>query len=204
MKSNYQRVWQRILIGYSPNTTKHLCIWVSQTKQVVIASKPYIDELEQGAKLLSKWLLETTVSSKKKAPEGEPRPRGRPRKQIAIEETLGETLDKIEEIAMSMTESGSKIYEPTSYDEAVNDQIHGRRWQEVIEDELQNLENHQTWEYDELLPGQKAIGLKWVFKVKYNPNGSIARFKARLVAQSFSQVNGIDFSETFAPTVRKE
>lgn len=43
-----------------------------------------------------------------------------------------------------------------------------------------------------------------VFKVKYHPDGSVARFKARLVAQGFSQVQGIDFSESFAPTLRRE
>lgn len=43
-----------------------------------------------------------------------------------------------------------------------------------------------------------------MFKVKYHPNGSVARFKVRLVVQGFSQVHGVDFSEIFAPTVRKE
>ena len=108
------------------------------------------------------------------------------------------------ETAMSITECSSKIHEPTSYNEAVSDPIHGRRWREAIEEELQNLENHQTSEYDELPLRRKAIGSKWVFKVKYHPDGSVARFKARLVAQGFSQVQGIDFSETFAPTVRRE
>ena len=61
---------------------------------------------------------------------------------------------------MSMTESRSKIHEPTLYDKTVDDQIHGRRWQEAIENKLQNLENHQTWKYDQLLPGRKAIGSK--------------------------------------------
>lgn len=112
--------------------------------------------------------------------------------------------EEIEEVAISITESSSKIYEPTSYDEAVNDPIHGRRWREAIKEELQNLEDYQTWEYDEIPPGRKTIGSKWVFKVKYHPDSSVARFKARLVAQRFSQVHGIDFSETFAPTVRRE
>ncbi len=66
------------------------------------------------------------MSSKRKAPTSEPRPRGRARKQIAIKETSGETLDKTKEIVISMTESGSKIYKPILYDKTVNDQIHGQ------------------------------------------------------------------------------
>ena len=205
-KSDHQRVWQGILIGYSPDTIKHFRVWAPQTRQVVIASEPYIDEPEQGAKLLSKWPLETATRSKKKAPAGEPRPKNRPQKQMAIEITtpVEDQRKEVEEVAMSMTESSSKIHEPTLYNAAVNDPIHGRRWREAIEDELQNLENHQTWEYDELPPGRKAIGSKWVFKVKYHPDGSVAKFKARLVAQGFSQVHGVNFSESFAPTVRRE
>ncbi len=84
---------------------------------------------------------------------------------------------------MSITESTSKIYEPNTYDEAISDLIHRRRWREAIEEELQNLESHYTWEYEQLPNDCKAIGSKWVFKVKYHPDGSVAKFKARLVAQ---------------------
>ena len=66
------------------------------------------------------------------------------------------------------------------------------------------MENHQTWEYNHLPTDRKAVGSKWVFKVKYAPDGSIARYKARLVAQGFSQVYGVDFNETFSLTVRRE
>ncbi len=105
---------------------------------------------------------------------------------------------------MSMTEANSKIHKPGSYNKAVNDSIHGRCWRETIKEELQNLKNHQTWEYEELPPGRKAIGSKWVFKAKYHPDSSVATFKARLVAQGFSQVQDVNFSETFAPTVRRK
>lgn len=51
--------------------------------------------------------------------------------------------DKHESV-MSITESSSKIHEPATYEEATSDPIHGRRWREAIEEELQNLENHHT------------------------------------------------------------
>eukprot|EP00873_Tetraselmis_striata_P034073 jgi/Tetstr1/454337/TSEL_004016.t1 len=48
----------------------------------------------------------------------------------------------------------------------------------------------------------KAVRCKWVFKTKRNADGSLARYKARLVAKGFSQVHGIDYNDTFAPTVK--
>ena len=47
-------------------------------------------------------------------------------------------------------------------------------------------------------PGRKLVKLKWVFKRKRNADGSIERYKARIVAQGFTQVKGIDFFKTFA------
>ena len=57
-----------------------------------------------------------------------------------------------------------------------------------------------TFELVQLPPGSKAIGSRWVFHVKRNADGSIERYKARVVAQGFSQRPGFDYTETFAPT----
>lgn len=220
-KSDFRKAWEGILIGYSPDTTKHFRVWAPQTRQVIIASEPHIDETEQGAKLLIQWPVETVANAntkKRKAPAGEPKPRGRPRKVIPpeiVQDRREPTLEQVntnddteattlQELAMSISEASSKIHEPTSYEEAISDLIHGRQWKDAVEEELYNLESHHTWEFEELPQDRKPIGSKWVFKVKYNPDGSVARFKARLVAQGFSQVPGIDFTETFAPTVRRE
>ena len=46
--------------------------------------------------------------------------------------------------------------------------------------------------------GKQAIGYKWVFTIKMNPNGSVARLKARLVAKGYAQTYGLDYSETFS------
>lgn len=91
-KSDFRKTWEGILIGYSVDTTKHFRVWAPQTRQVIIASEPHIDEIKQGAKLLLQWPVETVVSTtkKRKAPAGEPKPRGRPKKAVvpkAIEDT---------------------------------------------------------------------------------------------------------------------
>ena len=97
-----------------------------------------------------------------------------------------------------------KIKIPGSYEEAVNDTIHGPEWQYAITMELKMLQALDTWEYTELPPGKHAVGHKWVFTVKYTPTGQLDKFKARLTAQGFSQVYGEDFLETFSPTMRSD
>ena len=98
----------------------------------------------------------------------------------------------------------NKTEEPKTYKEALSDPIHGRGWQDAIQNELESLQSHGVWELDTLPEGRKSIGCKWVFKMKYDENGLIEKYKARLVAQGFSQQEGIDYKETFAPTVQKE
>lgn len=63
------------------------------------------------------------------------------------------------------------------------------------------IENH-TWDLCPLPEGQNAIGNKWVFKVKYNADGSIEKYKARLVVKGYSQKEGIDYNKTFAPVAK--
>jgi Reverse transcriptase (RNA-dependent DNA polymerase) len=50
--------------------------------------------------------------------------------------------------------------------------------------------------------GKKAVGCKWVFTVKQNPEGRVKRYKARLMAKGYSQTYGIDYNETFAPVAK--
>ncbi|CAN6576638.1 unnamed protein product [Malus baccata var. baccata] len=59
-----------------------------------------------------------------------------------------------------------------------------------------------TWELVPFLPSQNLIGCKWVFRIKRHPNGTIDRYKARLVANGFHQRPGVDFSDTFSPVVK--
>jgi len=91
---------------------------------------------------------------------------------------------------------------PTNYHAAVSDPIHGRRWQEAVQKELDGLIGNRTWQEEKLPRDANQVTSKWVFTVKYNIDGSIERYKARLVARGFTQIYGQDFEETFAPTIR--
>ena len=91
--------------------------------------------------------------------------------------------------------------EPNSYHEAMQRPPEERaHWHKAASEEIQALIENGTFELVQLPPGRKAIGSRWVFKVKRNADGSIERYKGRLVAQGFSQRPGFDFTETFAPT----
>nr|AAL31657.1 Putative Zea mays retrotransposon Opie-2 [Oryza sativa]AAM08711.1 Putative Zea mays retrotransposon Opie-2 [Oryza sativa Japonica Group]AAP51900.1 retrotransposon protein, putative, Ty1-copia subclass [Oryza sativa Japonica Group] len=73
-----------------------------------------------------------------------------------------------------------------------------------MHEELENFERNKVWTLVEPPSGHNIIGTKWVFKNKQNEDGLIVRNKARLVAQGFTQVEGLDFNETFAPVARIE
>jgi hypothetical protein len=76
------------------------------------------------------------------------------------------------------------------------------KWKEAAEVEHAALLENGTWEIVKLPPGKKAIGCRWVWLIKRKADGSIERFKARLVAQGFSQIPGLDYVEIFSPTFR--
>jgi hypothetical protein len=63
------------------------------------------------------------------------------------------------------------------------------------------LIENDTWELVPLPEGKNIVGSRWVFKVKRDANGSVQRYKARLVAQGYSQAEGVDYQEVFSPVV---
>ncbi|GMI76013.1 hypothetical protein HRI_001270600 [Hibiscus trionum] len=92
----------------------------------------------------------------------------------------------------------SAIKEPVFYHQAVT----SPDWRRVMHEELQAMHSNNTWTVASLPTGKHLIDCKWVYRVKYNADGFVDRYKARLVAKGFTQIEGIDYVNTFSPVAK--
>ncbi|KAH9767601.1 hypothetical protein KPL71_011332 [Citrus sinensis] len=91
--------------------------------------------------------------------------------------------------------------DPKTFSEAMSSRD-ASFFREAVNDEMDSIMSNQTWVLVDLPPGFKPISSKWVFRRKYNSDGSLQTFKARLVAKGFKQRNSIDYFDTYAPVAR--
>ena len=80
---------------------------------------------------------------------------------------------------------------------------YAEKWKTAMEEEIRSLHEQGTWELVERTRDMNVVGSKWVFNTKRNHLGQVVRFKARLVAQGFKQITGVDFLETYSPVMSK-
>jgi hypothetical protein len=95
-------------------------------------------------------------------------------------------IDQMQNLAVFCDNS-----DPHTYEEASKMAV----WRKAMDQEIESIERNDTWELVTLPREAKRIGVKWIFKTKYNENGEIEKYKARLVAKGYSQQHGIDFNE---------
>jgi hypothetical protein len=114
--------------------------------------------------------------------------------------------DDIDDFPVGGTRTLSDIYERSNvavleraeFKEAEKD----NKLFEAMKEEIKMIEKNDTWQLVDRPQNRKIIGVKWVYRTKLNVDGSINKHKARLAVKGYSQVFGVDFSETFAPVAR--
>ena len=88
--------------------------------------------------------------------------------------------------------------EPSSFEEAMEDPA----WVDAMVEDYDSIVRNSAWEIVPRPEGKSMVGLRWIYKVKQAVDGSVEKYKARFVAWGFSQIEGIDYEETFAPVAR--
>lgn len=108
------------------------------------------------------------------------------------------TYDHLSASSSSFVATVDSVSIPTS----VSNALSHPGWRQAMIEEMNALDSNGTWNLVPLPSGKKAIGCKWVFAVKFNADGSVARLKARLVAKGFAQTHGEDYFDTFSPVAK--
>ena len=113
---------------------------------------------------------------------------------------LSDTYNAIEEVEIDEELHLMGIIEPENYTQAVKE----HNWKLAMEREIDSIEKNETWNLVELPADKKVIGVKWIYKLKKNADGKIVKYKARPVAKGYTQKQGIDVDELYAPVTRLE
>jgi hypothetical protein len=85
--------------------------------------------------------------------------------------------------------------EPSCHGESAGQQV----WQDAMAEEYQSIKKNDVWDIVPRPEGKFVVTSNWIYKIKNAADGSVEKYKTRFVAKGFSQVEGIDYEETFAP-----
>ena len=113
----------------------------------------------------------------------------------------------------SFVSKAYKVYQPQTRKMIISRYVHFNedeqwdykkdpKWKKAMEDEMSMIQKNKTWELVVKPKDRKVIGVKWVYKTKLNVDGSINKYKARLVVKGYALIFGVDYCDTFVPVAR--
>ena len=219
-----------IMIGYS-ESSKAWRLWDTERKRLIVSRDVTFNEfitvnvssvVTQSVAAETVEVPVTSVQPPTEQHNEEKQPAEEPVEQpvaVAVAEQeqaaqpVGEVVDSVRRSARHHRQPGEwwkansseqaniALSEPQTYQQAVSSPER-EKWLEAINAEYESLNDNGTWELVERPKGRKLVSCKWVFKVKHNADGTVDRYKARLVARGFTQTEGVDYHETYAPVVK--
>uniref|UniRef100_A0A1J3HVA2 Retrovirus-related Pol polyprotein from transposon TNT 1-94 n=2 Tax=Noccaea caerulescens TaxID=107243 RepID=A0A1J3HVA2_NOCCA len=136
-------------------------------------------------------------SSSAASPSPPPPPLQPIRHQMQTRSKNNITKPKIK-YSLTTTTTPAQPFIPTTVSQAMRDP----NWRHAMGEEINSQIRHHTFDLVPPAPNQNVIATKWIFTLKYLPDGSLDRYKARWVARGFTQQYGLDYSETFSPVVK--
>lgn len=205
-------------VGYAENSKAYRLLHVTTDRIIISRDVIFIEDIEDGFEI-TKDEDEVQVSLHK-APLKEIKEEPTVEEPANSEELTEKPKEKIQDKnANALRRSDRKnkgvppqryeetaklameLQDPRNFQEAMS-RMDRDKWKAAMDDEINSLNINNTWELTELTDDRKPIGCKWVFKIKQDAIGNPSRYKARLVAQGFSQKYGTDYDEVFAPVIR--
>ena len=193
-----------VLMGYS-EVTKGYRIFNMETQKLLISRDVVIDEISKW-----NWSKEEIQNKGDDALSQGEEVEGNEIHDNDDDDPFENSIevDEENEVGVRGLRPLTEIYErvnvalcdPTSVEEA----FEKKEWRQAMNDELKMIEKNETWSLVTKPRKKYAIGVKWIFRTKYNPDGSISKHKARLVVKGYAQQAGVDYGETFAPVARME
>ncbi|EOY21703.1 Uncharacterized protein TCM_013805 [Theobroma cacao] len=188
-----------VFIGYSEQS-KGYKLYLVNSDKVIVSRNVIFDEN-------AKWSWDSSESKTLKAPFRielfEPND-----DRIDSSEFTANVDDDNKHYAVRGTRSLVNVYyrsllaisEPDSYQAAAE----SKEWKATMQEEINAINHNNTWTIVDRPQKQHVIEVKWIFRRKFNSDGTLNKCKARLVTKGYSQLPSIDFMHTFAPVARYE
>jgi len=191
-----------IFLGYSTNSRAYR-VFNSKTETVMESINVVIDDVPKEKVLDAGPDVETSIQETN-APvqvnESEPEKEEiKEAEQDQMSTTKGPSIRVQKNHPLDLIfrnpDQGITIRRSVGVKEALTDEF----WIEAMQEELNQFKRSEVWDLVPRPEGMNVIGTKWIYKNKSDGNGTVTRNKARLVAQGYTQIKGLDFDETFAP-----